>query len=374
MLRLLLVVIIIVHGLIHLLGFVKEWQLAKVPQLTGKTLIPIPGSLARPMGLLWLIVSCLFIGAMIAFLLKKEWWWLVAAPALLLSQVLIVLYWQDAKFGTIANVLLLPIVVVAGAIWNFYGRVDRELQVFLADAGGDKKIVTSAMLTELPPVVQKWLRRSNVVGKEIIQTVHLRQIGEMKSTAAGKWLPMTAEQYCTTDHPGFLWWARIRALPLIHIVGRDKYENGHGVMLIKLLGLFKIADTAGKEIDQGALVRYLAETTWYPSAALNDYIRWQEIDSLTARATMSYGGTTASGTFRFTSAADLVSFEALRYYFRKEGSSLENWFVTVSDDGYREFAGIRIPTKLAVTWKSKTGDFTWLKLELTEVEFNPVNK
>ena len=49
-------------------------------------------------------------------------------------------------------------------------------------------------------------------------------------------------------------------------------------------------DAKGKEIDQGALLRYLGEIVWVPSAALSDYITWEEMDSTTARATMSYEG------------------------------------------------------------------------------------
>ncbi len=33
-----------------------------------------------------------------------------------------------------------------------------------------------------------------------------------------------------------------------------------------------------KEIHQGTLLRYLAETMWFPTAALNDYLTWEEMD------------------------------------------------------------------------------------------------
>jgi len=37
------------------------------------------------------------------------------------------------------------------------------------------------MIDELPPVVQRWLKRSNIVGKETIQIAHQKQRGEMKN-------------------------------------------------------------------------------------------------------------------------------------------------------------------------------------------------
>lgn len=54
------------------------------------------------------------------------------------------------------------------------------------------------------------------------------------------------------------------------------------------------------------------------SFALSDYISWEEINSTAAKATMSYEGVTASGAFKFDENGDFVSFEADRYYYRKE--------------------------------------------------------
>ena len=64
-----------------------------------------------------------------------------------------------------------------------------------------------------------------------------------------------------------------------------------------------------------------------------------------------------------------VSFEAERYYYRKEGSTLERWVIKA--DEYGEFEGIRIPVNLSVTWKLER-DFTWYRLEITEVKYNAV--
>ena len=80
--------VIVIHGFIHLMGFVKAFQLAEVNQLTQ--------TIHKPVGLLWLISALLFITAAVIFLLNKDWWWMIAVPALVLSQVLIILYWQVA--------------------------------------------------------------------------------------------------------------------------------------------------------------------------------------------------------------------------------------------------------------------------------------
>ena len=183
-------------------------------------------------------------------------------------------------------------------------------------------------------------------------------------------MPVTAEQYFTVSSPGFLWLADVKAAPLVHLAGRDKYYQGKGHMLIKLFSVFAVANARGQEIDQGALLRYLAEIVWFPSAALQNYITWEQIDATAARATMRYGDISASGIFTFTPAGDFLSFEAKRYYDRKTGATLETWFVAVEGDSYKAFGGIRIPEKAAVTWKLATGDFTWFKVEIVDVIYN----
>jgi hypothetical protein len=64
---------------------------------------------------------------------------------------------------------------------------------------------------------------------------------------------------------------------------------------------------------------------------------------------MTYGGITASGFYKFDENGDMVSFEAKRYYDRKGGVTLEDWFIQIEPSGYKEFAGMRIPAKMTVT-------------------------
>jgi hypothetical protein len=71
----------------------------------------------------------------------------------------------------------------------------------------------------------------------------------MRATAGGKRMPFEAEQYFTTQKPGFIWFAEVKAAPGIHFTGKDKYEDGKGHLLIKLLLLFSVAGAKGKEIN-----------------------------------------------------------------------------------------------------------------------------
>ncbi|HEY6915666.1 MAG TPA: hypothetical protein VI413_13405 [Paludibacter sp.] len=94
-----LVILLLIHGLIHLLGFVKAFQLAPVEQLQS----PV----SKPAGICWLFAFLLFATAAVTDFLKIGWWNLPAIAAVILSTTLIIGVWKDAKFGTIANLIIL---------------------------------------------------------------------------------------------------------------------------------------------------------------------------------------------------------------------------------------------------------------------------
>lgn len=361
MLRYFFALLILIHGLIHFMGFSKAFGYGNIQQLTKH--------ISRPVGVLWLSAALLFIVSAILFSFKKDSWWMFGMPAVLISQILIILNWHDAKYGTVINVIVFFVCIVGYAEWDFNRMVKKEVKTLLNQPFKQPGIVSEEMINAVPPVVQKWMRHSGVVGKPFIQTVRLKQKGMMLTKPGGKWMDFTAEQYFSTGKPAFNWQVKVNVMPLIYLTGRDKYENGKGEMLIRLLFLKTIVDSKGTpEIDQGTLLRYLSEMTWFPSAALSDYITWEGIDEHSAKATMSYNSTTASGIFYFNEQYDVSGFEAMRYGEFDGKSSLEKWLIGSKD--FKVLDGVRVPGKSEVTWKLKEGDFTWLKLELLTVEYN----
>ena len=100
----LLLLALIGHGLLHLLGPAKALGLAALPQLTQ----PI----AKPAALLWLFAAAAMLATAAAIPLWPHRWWLVAAVALVASQAAIATSWQDAKFGTLPNLVLLTFAAI----------------------------------------------------------------------------------------------------------------------------------------------------------------------------------------------------------------------------------------------------------------------
>jgi hypothetical protein len=233
----------------------------------------------------------------------------------------------------------------------------------------DNRIVSEDDIKSLPVPVWKWLDKTGVVGKPYIHVGKVSQKAEMKMKPDQKnWMKATALQYSTIDTPAFIWTVKVKMNSLLNFWGRDKFENGKGEMLIKVNSIFKVVDSKGEKIDEGALQRYLGELIWFPTLALSKYISWEQIDDLSAKATMKYKGTEGSGVFYFNTEGDFTKFVALRFKDNVEDAKRYEWIMSVED--YKLFEGLRIPAKGVATWRLEEGDWTWLKLEITDIKYN----
>ncbi|GEK88222.1 hypothetical protein SAMN04488100_11315 [Alkalibacterium putridalgicola] len=271
----------------------------------------------------------------------------------------------------VISLLVLSGVGLSGSLLaqtHFKRNVKAEVEELFSTVENEGERISEEDLKGLPENVQRWFKYSGMIGKKSVVSVRLRQQAEMRLGPDSRWMPVEAEQYFTSVEPGFIWDATIKAAPFIHISGRDKYQNGRGSMLIKPLSLFTLADSQGQEIDQGTLLRYLAETMWFPSALLNDYIEWKEIDSHKAKAVMTYKGVSASGIFTINDKGEVTRFEAERYGDFDGEFRMETWSIPVST--YKSFEGINVPTKGEITWKLDEGDYNWFNFEVMDIEYN----
>ncbi len=248
-------------------------------------------------------------------------------------------------------------------------KVCEEREIMMQTVGNKQENFTENDLANLPAPVRNWLQKSGVLGKPKAQSVLVEQKFKMKLKPEQKtWNYGTANQLFTVDQPAFNWRMKMKLSPIMKIKGRDKFENGKGEMHIKLNGLFNLAKENGPKIDEGALQRFLGEMIWFPSAATKDYIQWEEVDSLTAKATLEYQGTKGSGTFQFNSDGELTRFSALRFKGNDAESERYWWIIDVKE--YKTLSGIKMPSKVTVTWELDDAPWTWLDLEISNVEYN----
>lgn len=103
MLKFIFAFIVLVHGFIHLLGFRKAFNYGKDS--------PITMDISKSAGIFWLLTTLLFCAATLLFLLKKDSWWIITLSGAVISQLLICTAWHDAKFGSMANLIVLLMIV-----------------------------------------------------------------------------------------------------------------------------------------------------------------------------------------------------------------------------------------------------------------------
>jgi len=273
----------------------------------------------------------------------------------------------------LAIIIAVPVMVIAilfaGSILSRQATRARARTLLAASRQGIDDIIREEDIALLPEPVQRWLRHANVVGCERIRTVRLKQRGLFRRGPDQRWVHFVAEQYYTTDPPAFLWHATMKAaggIPMVDV--KDSLHNGHGKTQAKIGALFTLATATGPELDQGALLRFLNETMWFPAAGVCPYIQWSSLDTHSAKATISCQGITASAVFYFDEAGNIVNMTADRYRTVDRTFSLDPWSTPIT--GYDEFHGIRVPTSGQGVWHLPAGDFSYIQLEITDIDYN----
>lgn len=91
---------------------------------------------------------------------------MLAAVAIPISQYLIIASWHDAKFGTIANIIMLLATVVGFGTWNFARQYRNDVTTGLErTAAVPDSVLTEADILPLPAPVQQYLRYTGATGK-----------------------------------------------------------------------------------------------------------------------------------------------------------------------------------------------------------------
>jgi len=360
--RIALILLIGIHGIIHLFGFLKAFGISEFTAISQ----PIP----KTFGLVWLLTFLLFALAIILLIFQSNYWCLIGFLAVIASQILILTYWSDAKFGTIANLIILVSVIIAYSNISFKNKITEERKkLFENSQTVSEEVITKETISELPSIVQKWMINSGTISKHPISNVHLTQELQLKlSPDQENWNNGKAEQYFTINPPAFNWNIDTKMNSIFSVVGRDKFESGNGEMTIKLLSLISVADAKNsRKVNQATLQRYLAEIVWFPSAALSPYIKWDTLNEYSAKATMDYNGTKGTGEFHFDEEGNFKRFVAMRYQDSNSEQPTE-WTVIATKTEERN--EIKIPIECEASWKLESGKWTWLKLKIKEIKYN----
>jgi hypothetical protein len=272
--------------------------------------------------------------------------------------------------------MLLGIVVLAiGALGllvivqsaRFQKGVTRDARALWA--GEDASMAERLPLDGLPTPVRRYVERSGATRRAPVRSVRLRHGGTFRATLDGPWSAIRGEQYFAAEPPGFVWWGRIRLLPGLWVEARDRSLAGEGNMLIKLGSTWTIGDVRGPELDQGALLRLLAELVWFPTAFLDArHVSWTPIDDASARATLRVAGREVSAVFRFGPDGLPSGASAERYRDVGGEGVLTPWDGEYRD--YREVDGLLVPFRSDVSWRVNGETKPYARWEFEQVEYD----
>ncbi len=356
-----LAVIITLHGFIHFMGYAKAFNLAEMNQLTQQ--------ISRPAGVIWLITGLLFVLVAVLFFFNKDWWWMPAMVAVILSHLLIIINWQDAKFGTIANAIILLMLTGGFGMWNFHRSFVNEYKEGLVRTSKiPEELLTEADIMHLPLPVQKYIRYSGALNKEKVRNVRICFTGEMRSKTID-WFKISTVQYNFFDHPTRLFYmtGKIKGLT---VPGYHRYINGKASMQIKPFGLIPVVNEKGDVLNQAETVTVFNDMCLLvPASLIDKRIKWEETDSLSAKASFTCNGITIAATLYFSKEGQLVNFVSDDRY---EVSDNQNKHIRFSTPvkNYKLHNGRYAPAYGEAIWHYPEGEFVYGKFIIETIEYN----
>jgi hypothetical protein len=126
--RIALAVLMALHGVAHLVGFVGSWQLAgpdsnipyKTTILAGRLDLGGPG--VRAMGVFWLVTAIAFMLTSVGALTTHPWWIVAALGVTLFSLTLCIVGLPETRIGIAVNLLILAM-LLAGQRFRMFAAV-----------------------------------------------------------------------------------------------------------------------------------------------------------------------------------------------------------------------------------------------------------
>jgi membrane protein implicated in regulation of membrane protease activity len=343
------------------MGFIKAFGFAEIPQLSQ--------NFSKTGGLLWLTVALAFVSVGLLFLMKNNLWFWIAIGAVLISQTLIITNWQDAKFGTIANLIVFVAAIIAVAGWNFERQYKQDVFQSSKNVSISKAIISEKDIEHLPIPVQKYLKYVGVLGKPKIETVKAIFNGKMREKGKD-WFAFTSEQYNFFENPTRLFFmkANFKGLPT---QGYHRYKDGQASMLIKLLSLFPVVAIKVPEMFKTETVTFFNDICLFaPAALINKKIEWETIDSSSVKATFTNRGQTISAILYFDNGGRLINFISED---RVDVNSNQSVPFSTPILKYGNLNGYNLPVAADAIWHFPDGNFVYGKFYLQDVQYNSKN-
>ena len=360
MFRSILAFIVLIHGLIHFIGFAKAFDYGNITQLTKE--------ISKPAGVLWFVTALLFIVATVLIFMKKDVWWISGLTAVITSQVVIFTVWQDAKFGTIANLIILIAAMLSFGRWQFENGYKKDVKAAFqrTEALKENDLLTETDIQTLPVLVQNYLKYVGVLNKPKVKNVKIIFDGAMRDKGKD-WFPFTSEQYNFFDIPTRLFFMKGR-MNGITVPGYHAYKNGSASMKIKLFGLFPIIDVKENVLNKAETVTVFNDMCLLaPATLIDERIQWQPIDNSSVKAAFTVNDISISAILYFNEKGQLVNFISNDRYAIADMKQYT--FLTPVKD-FKNINGYNLPGYGEAIWRYPDGDFSYGKFNTIRIQYN----
>lgn len=268
---------------------------------------------------------------------------------------------------TIFAMLFLSIVLIGKYLYQ--SEKEALQKIFISKSLAQK--VDYDSLKSLPAPVQKYFKNVLPDGQLFIKTSRLEQNGKLKiSPKSENWSAFKASQIISEDKVSFLWDAKINIVPLLYVRVIDSLVNGIGAGRVYLMSVLPIGSDENKlELNSGALYRYLAEAVWHPTALLpQSGVTWESVSEKKAIAHFAKFNISISLAFIFNSNNEIIGVYTKDRYGKFGDKYIKYpWEGHFSD--YKEFDGIKIPTKGEVGWHLPNGWWLFWKGNIVDAKF-----
>lgn len=273
--------------------------------------------------------------------------------------------------------IVIGILIITGSITVFFNipfsKTKSEFNLMVANLTAKTDHIEGVFREEdiagLPVPVQKYFRYCGYIGKPQMSYIKIVykdvdfSFGKNKSP-----IKIDYTQYNFADKPNRIAYID-SSMYTIPFEGLDSYIDGNGSMKGRIAKLFTLFHQTGQAMDKSSLVTFLSESLFVPYAALQNYIVWETIDDLHAKATISFYNISARGIFTFSESGEMLSFTTEdREATSTNGTSEKvKWSVVCKE--YKEINGINKPTVFQAIWNYDDGDLVYFDGKGTITEY-----
>lgn len=224
-----------------------------------------------------------------------------------------------------------------------------------------EKYVDADSYTNLPAPVQRYFIKTIKEGLPYIHSARMKHTGFFRTNLNKGWKAIKGEQYFTALSPGFIWRGKTSLF-----TATDSFIRHKGSLKVWLFSCVRIMSRSGAGIDEGELLRWLAETVWFPTSLLpNKYITWEPLNDSCAKLILNYKSKIVSCTVHFNEHDEIYKIESTRFF---EKNRKEKWVGQLGRYEYHN--NFYIPTRVEAAWILDGTKRSYALFEITSIDYN----